>query len=64
VLAEDVDQLEPDRVAEGLRDDGHPLGLLALDVGIDDRLATRAAGRALLLGVELDIDCHRSTSID
>ena len=47
VLAQHVDELQPDRVAEGLRDGGQAVGLLALDVGIDDRLAARLAGRAL-----------------
>ena len=41
-----------------------PLGLLALDVGIDDRLAARLAGGALLLGRELQIDGHLSIYID
>ena len=64
VLAQHVDELQADRVAERLRDLGHPHGLLALDVGIDDRLATRLAGRALLLGGQLQIDRHRSMYID
>ena len=64
VLAQHVDELQPDRVAERLGDLRHPLGLLALDVGIDDRLAARLAGGALLLRRELQIDRHRSTYID
>ena len=43
VLAQHVDELQPDRVAERLGDLGHALGLLALDVGVDDRLAARLA---------------------
>ena len=61
VLAQHVDQLQPDRVGERLRDAGHALGLLALDVGVDDRLAARLAGGALLLGRELQIDSHLYT---
>ena len=41
----------------------HALGLLALDVGVDDRLAARLAGRALGLGRQLQIDAHLSTYI-
>ena len=58
VLAQHVDELQPDRVAERLGDLGHALGLLALDVGVDDRLAARLAGRALGLRRELQIDGH------
>ena len=61
VLAQDVDELQADRVAERLGDLGHPHRLLALDVRVDDRLAARLAGRALGLGGELQIDAHRST---
>ena len=58
VLAQHVDELEADGVAERLGDRGHPLGLGALDVGVDDRRAARLAGRALLLRGELHIDGH------
>jgi len=44
VLAQYVNQLEADRIAEGLGDRGQPLGLGALDVGVDDRLAGSPAG--------------------
>ena len=64
VLAQHVDELQADRVAERLGDLGHADRLLALDVGIDDRLAARLAGRALGLRRQLQIDGHRSTSID
>jgi hypothetical protein len=47
VLAQDVDELEAHRVAEGLGDGRHALGRAALDVGIDDRRAAWLAGRAL-----------------
>ena len=53
-----------DRVAERLGDLGHALGLGALDVGVDDRLAARLAGGALRLGGKLQIDRHRSIYID
>ena len=43
---------------------GHAHRLLALDVGVDDRLAARLAGRALGLRRELQIDGHLSTNID
>ena len=60
VLAQDVDELQPDRVAERLGDLGHPDRVLALDVGIDDRLAARLAGRrAWSSGAS-----SRSTAID
>ena len=49
---------------ERLGDLGHALGLLALDVGVDDRLAARLAGGALGLGHELQIDGHLFTNID
>jgi hypothetical protein len=64
VLAQDVDELQPDRVAQRLGDRGHALRLLALDVGIDDRFATGLAGGALGLGRQLQIDRHLSTYID
>jgi len=64
VLSQHVDQLEPDRVAKRLGDGGHPLGLLTLDVGVDDGFAARLAGRALRLRSQLQIDGHRCTSID
>ena len=64
VLAQHVDELQADRVAERLGDLGHALGLVALDVGVDDGLAARLAGGALLLGSELQIDRHLYTYID
>ena len=50
-------------VAERLGDPGHPFGVAALDVRVDDRLAAGFAGRSLLLGSELQIDRHRYISI-
>jgi len=64
VLAEDIDELHPDRIAERLCHLGHPLGLGALDVGVDHRLAAGLAGGALGLRGELQIDSHQSTYID
>ena len=60
VLAQHVDELESDRVAERLGDLGHADRLLALDVGVDDRLATRLAGRAFDLRRQFQIDGHLS----
>ena len=48
VLSQHVDELHPHRIAERLCDLGHPLGVLALDVGIDDGLAAGLALGALL----------------
>ena len=56
VLSQHVDQLQADRVAEGLGDRRHPLGLHPLDVGVHDRLTTGFTGRALVFGGELEID--------
>src|SRR4051794_12513609 len=64
VLAQDVHELEADRIAERLGHGRHPLGLPALDVRVDDGLAAGLAGGALLLGGELQIDRHRCTYID
>jgi hypothetical protein len=64
VLSEHVDELEAHRVAERLRYDRHAGRMLALDVGVDDRLAARLAGGALGLGSQFQIDRHQYTSID
>ena len=56
--------LKPDRVAQRLGQNGDALGLRALDVGIDDRLAAGLADRALLLRDKLQIDSHLFTYID
>ena len=45
-----VHELQAHRIAERFGNRRHPLGPLALDIGVDDRLATALAGRALLLG--------------
>jgi hypothetical protein len=64
VLSQHVDELEANGVAQRLRDRRHALGLLALYVWIDDRLAAGLARGALLLGDELQIDGHQCTYID
>jgi hypothetical protein len=64
VLSQDVDELEPDRVAERLGDAGHPLRLAPLDARVDHGLAARLARGALLLGSELQIDSHLSRYIN
>ena len=48
VLAQHVDELQADRVAERLGDFGHAHRLLALHIGVDDRLAAPLPGGALL----------------
>jgi hypothetical protein len=60
VPAQDVHDLQADGVAERLRDLRHAHGALAVDVGVDDRLAARLAGRPLGLGCHDQIDAHRS----
>ena len=60
VLAQDVDELQADRIAERLGDVRQAKRLIALDVGVDDRLAARLAGGALPLRREFQIDGHRS----
>ena len=64
VLSQHVDQLHPHRIAERLGHLGHALGVLALDVGIDDWLTTGLAVGALGLRSKLQIDRHLSTYID
>jgi hypothetical protein len=64
VLAENVHELKPNRVAQGLGDPSEPLCALALHVGIYDGRAAGLAGGALLLGRELKIDGHLSIYID
>lgn len=64
VLAQHVDELQPDRIAECLRDLRHAQRLIALDVWVDDGLAAGPAGGALLLGGQLKIDSHQSTYIN
>ena len=51
VLSQHVDQLQADRIAERLGDRRHPLCLLSLNVGVDDRLTARLAGGTLGLRV-------------
>ena len=64
VLAQHVDELQADRIAQRLRDLGHANRLVAVDVGVDDRLTAALPGRTLLLRDQLQIDGHRSTYID
>jgi glycerol uptake facilitator-like aquaporin len=63
VLAQHVDELQADRVAESLGDFGHPKRVITVDVGIDDGLATTLTGCSLSLGGQLQIDAHQSTYI-
>ena len=55
---------QADRVAEGLRDLRHAQRLVALDLGVDDRLAAPLTGGTLVLGRQLQIDRHRYTYIN
>src|SRR5664280_3798597 len=64
VLSQHVDELQADRVAEGLGDLGHAQRILALHVGVDDGLATALTGRSLLLGRQLHIHGHLYTYIN
>jgi Wax ester synthase-like Acyl-CoA acyltransferase domain len=64
VLAKHIDQLEAHRIAERLGHLRHALCLLRVHVRVDDRLAARLTGRALLLGRELQIDRHPFMYID
>ena len=64
VLAQHVDELQADGIAQRLGDLRHPDGLVALDVGIHDRLAARLPRQPLGLRRELHIDSHQSTYID
>jgi hypothetical protein len=62
VLAQNVDELQPHRVGDRLGELGHPLGLEALDVRVDDRLAATLAGGPLGLRGQLHVDGHRSNA--
>lgn len=64
VLSQHVDELQTDRVTEGLGDLGHAERLCAVDVGIDNWLTAPLTGGALGLGAEFQIDRHRYTNID
>jgi len=55
---------EANWIAERLGDGRHPLGLVALDVRVDDGLAARLARWALGLRGQFQIDSHRCTYID
>ena len=63
VLAEDVDQLHPDGIAERLGDGGEALRGVGVDSGEDDRLAAGIARRALLLRGKLERGSHAFTYI-
>jgi len=58
MLAQHVDQLQADGVAERLGDLGQPVRLLAVDVGVSDRLAAGSPAARLVLGAN-----SRSTTI-
>ncbi len=58
VLAQHVDDLHADRIGERLGDLGHPLRLLAVDVGEHGRLAARRAVGPLRLRDQLQLDGH------
>jgi len=64
VLAQHVDELQTDRVAERLGDGRHPQRLVAFHVGIDNRFAAPLARRALGLRGQLQINTHRYTDTD
>jgi hypothetical protein len=64
VLAQHVDELEPDWVTQSLRDLRETQRVLALNVRIDDGVTAGFARRALRLRGQLDIDGHQSTYID
>ena len=64
VLAQHVDELQSDRIAERLGHLGHPDRMLAIDVRVDDRLTTRLARGSLLLRGQFEIDRHRFTMTD
>ena len=64
VLAQDVDELQADRVTERLGDLGHSQRLLALNVGVDDGLAAGLARWSFALGRQFQIDGHLSTDTD
>lgn len=58
VLAEYIDKLQAHRVTESFGDHCHALGLLPLNVGIDDWLTARLTGGALLLWSKLEFNRH------
>ncbi len=64
VLAQHVNELQADRVAEGFCHLGHPYRVIAIDVGIDNGLTAALTSRSLLLRNKLQIDGHRSTYIN
>jgi hypothetical protein len=64
VLAQDVDELQPDRVTERLRNLRHPRGSVAIDIRVNDGLTTALPRGALRLRNELQIDTHQYMSID
>ena len=64
VFEQNVDELQADRIAEGLGDFGHAQRVVAGDLGIGDRLAAALAGGPLLLGGQFQIDGHLYTHIN
>jgi glycerol uptake facilitator-like aquaporin len=63
VLAQNVYELQTDRVTKCLRDLRHPQRVIAIDVRVDNGLTTALTIGPLLLRGELQIDWHRSTYI-
>jgi len=51
VLTQDIDELQADRIAEGLRHLGHADRLLALHVRVDDGSQQRSPAGRFVLGV-------------
>ena len=64
VLAEHVDQLQADGVAQRLRYFGHADRLVALYVWVNDRLAARLAGGALGFRCKFKFNSHAYKPID
>ncbi len=64
VLAQHVDELQTNRVTEGLGDLGHTQCTIALDFGVCDGLTTALSSGSLLLRGKLHIDQHQSTYIN
>src|ERR1019366_10003506 len=64
VLAQHIDELQANRIAERLSDLRDPLRLVALDIGVDDGFAARLPSRPLGFRRELQIDVHQSQDID
>ncbi len=64
VPAQNVHELQADRVTKGLGDLSHAQRVLALHIWVDDGLAAALARGALVLGGQLHIDKHLYTHIN